>query len=1011
MAATAEITSTGLQPERKTSMSKLQDDNNPGLQVGSRHGRFTVERVLPVEPIQAFFYALVHEDTGARYVHVSRPDRENTFSVAFKTVPQDSTGVAHILEHTVLCGSRRYPVRDPFFSMLKRSLSTFMNAFTASDWTMYPFSTQNRKDFYNLMSVYLDAAFYPRLNELAFKQEGHRLEFEQAEDGGRRLTYKGVVYNEMKGAMSSPDQVMVRSLMNALYPDTTYRFNSGGDPEAIPSLTYEQLKAFHRRHYHPSNAFFYTYGDLPLTEHLDFIQEQVLDHFERIDPGTEVPSQPRWDKPRTAEYAYPLDRSEDAGKKYQACVAWLTADITDAFEVLVLTILEQVLMGNPASPLRRALIDSQLGSALCDGAGFDADNRDAMFVAGLKDVARGDDAKVESIVFDVLHKQVEQGVDPRLVEAAIHQIEFHRREVTNTPYPYGLKLMLAFSGPWFHGGDPVAILRFDKDLKRLRGELGRGKFLEAKIRQYFLDNAHRVRFTLVPDHELEEKQSRRVRTDLEKLQKQLTPEEAARITEDARRLKALQETHEDVSVLPTLEIADIPPDVIVVEPSAPYGPLAAEYYAQPTSGIFYFSAAAGCGNLEARLLPMVPFFCHALTQVGTRRRDYTEMARLIDTYTGGIGSAPQARTRPDVTGACVPFVTLSGKCLVRNQARMFDIITELAGQFSFEDTERLKNLLLEYRAALESMVVHNGHQLAISLASRTFSATAALSENWQGIHQLHFIKGITDGLSAATLAALSADLAAIAETVFARDNLKIALIGEDEALKQGADLGAALMAALARGAGGGFETAAVTPEPGLPREGWTTSSAVSFVAETFPVVRLDHPDSAVLAVISKLLRSLYLHREIREKGGAYGGFALYSPEAGIFSLASYRDPHIVATLNVYRGASDFLLSDSFEDEDIKEAVLQVCSEIDKPDPPGPAARKAFYRRIVGISDEMRRRFKQNLLGITRQQVRQAARTYFARGQGSHAVAVISGPEQLEEANRHLKSRPLKVAHI
>jgi Zn-dependent M16 (insulinase) family peptidase len=387
------------------------------------------------------------------------------------------------------------------------------------------------------------------------------------------------------------------------------------------------------------------------------------------------------------------------------------------------------------------------------------------------------------------------------------------------------------------------------------------------------------------------------------------------------------------------------------------------------------------------------------------------MARLIDTYTGGIGSIAQARTRPDTTGACIPFVTLSGKCLVRNQARMFDILAELAGQFSFEDTERLKNLLLEYRAALESMVIHNGHQLAISLASRAFSATAALSENWQGIHQLRFIKQVTEGLSAEALAALSADLAAIAETVFARDNLKMALIGEDEALKKGADLGNSLMQALGTGAGSGFQWAAVAPEPGLPREGWATSSAVSFVAETFPVVRLDHPDSAVLAVISKLLRSLYLHREIREKGGAYGGFALYSPEAGIFSFASYRDPHIAATLNVYRGAADFLLSDTVEDEDIKEAVLQVCSEIDKPDPPGPAARKAFYRRIVGISDEMRRRFKQNLLGITRQQVQQAAAAYLTRDHGPHAVAVISGSEQLEAANRRLKPLPLQVRRI
>ncbi len=988
------------------------DPVNAGLKAGQVYSGYRIVRMLPIASIDAFFYELEHQATGAHHIHVSRQDAENTFSVAFKTVPRDSSGVAHILEHTVLCGSKRFPVRDPFFSMLKRSLSTFMNAFTASDWTMYPFCTQNRKDFYNLMAVYLDAAFYPNLDELSFKQEGHRLEFEEDAHGRVRLAYKGVVYNEMKGAMSSPDQVMVRSLLNALYPDTTYRFNSGGDPEAIPRLTHDQLKAFHRRHYHPSNAFFYTYGDLPLADHLAVIDDRVLRHFRRIDPGTEVPSQPRWRAPKTAAYAYPVDAREDASGKYQACVAWLTADIVDSFEVLVLTVLEQVLLGNPASPLRRALIDSNLGSALCDGAGFDADNRDAMFVAGLKDVRADDDLRIEAIIFEVLQKLAAGGIDPGLVEAAIHQIEFHRREVTNTPYPYGLKLMLAFSGPWFHGGDPVAVLNFDADLKRLRDELAKGTFLEDRIRRHFLENLHRVRLVLAPDPELEKQRNAKVRAELEKIRHRLSADEAARIRQDAQRLAALLAAKEDISVLPTLEIDDIPPDVPAVAPAEPYGPAPADLYAQSTSGIFYLSVAAGCGGLDSRLVPLVPFFCHAVTQVGTRLHDYTEMARRIDAYTGGIVSASQARTRPDAAGSCVPFVTVNGKCLVRNQEPLFDIVGEIMGAFSFADTERLQSLLLEYRAALEAMVIHNGHRLAISLAARNFSATAALSETWQGIHQLQYIKQISDDLSGAALAALGEKLDAMARTIFARGNLKIALIGEEQSLRPGADLAAALDKSLAGDAtGGGFAAPGVTAQAGRPREGWSTSSAVAFVAEAFPAVRLDHADAAALAVISKLLRSLYLHREIREKGGAYGGFAIYSPEAGIFSLASYRDPHIVATLSVFRKAADFLASDRFTDEDIKEAVLQVCSEIDKPDPPGPAARKAFYRRIVGISDEMRRRFKKNLLAITRGRVQKAAQRYFARDHSLHGVAVIAGPAQLETANRKLGGQALAVKRI
>ena len=415
-------------------MNTNMDTNNPGLKTGARIDKYRINRIESLKEISSVFYELEHLSTGARHVHISNADAENTFSVAFKTVPRDSTGVAHILEHTVLCGSKRYAVRDPFFSMLKRSLSTFMNAFTASDWTMYPFSTQNTKDFYNLMGVYLDATFFPRLEKLSFKQEGHRLEIEN-DPTGNRLVYKGVVYNEMKGAMSSPDQVMVRSILKSLYPSSTYRYNSGGDPAEIPSLSYEQLKAFHRRHYHPSNAFFYTYGNLPLKDHLAFIEAQALNQFERIDPDTVVNSQPRWDHPQSVSYSYPFNPKEDDSQKCQICLAWLTADIQDTFDVLVLTLLEQILLGNSASPLRKALIDSALGSALCDGTGFDADNRDTLFVAGLKDVKQAAADKIEKIITEVFRDLVENGIDKTLIDSAIHQIEFHRKEITNTPSP------------------------------------------------------------------------------------------------------------------------------------------------------------------------------------------------------------------------------------------------------------------------------------------------------------------------------------------------------------------------------------------------------------------------------------------------------------------------------------------------------------------------------------------------------------------------------------------------
>jgi Zn-dependent M16 (insulinase) family peptidase len=996
-------------------MTKFVDARNSDFRQGEQVGNYTVKRVVALERIRSLFYDLEHNATGARHIHISNDDAENTFSVAFKTVPVDSTGVAHILEHTALCGSRRYPVRDPFFSMLKRSLSTFMNAFTASDWTMYPFATQNTKDFFNLLDVYLDAAFFPKLDELSFKQEGHRFEIEgsfNSDDPDRfQLAYKGVVYNEMKGAMSSPDQVMVRSIQKELYPSTTYHYNSGGDPAKIPSLTYQQLKEFHRRHYHPSNAFFYTYGNVPLADSLAAIENTALRQFERITPDTDVAAQPRWRKPRVASIPYPFNPNEDPTRKHQACVAWLVGDIKDAFQVLTLSLLEQVLLGNSAAPLRKALIDSELGSALCDGCGLDTDNRDTAFVAGLKDVEEGAAEKVEAIIFKTLTDLVKNGIDRQLIESAIHQIEFHRKEITNTPYPYGIKLLLAFTGPLLHGGDPVRILKFDDDLHKLRELMSREPFFENLIEKRLLKNAHRVRLTMVPDQKMEQKETRRVQNELEKVKKRLSPAGLEKIEQDSQALKRQQETKDDVSSLPTLEREDIPTTVPIVKESDCDRSTSTTLYRQTTSDIFYFAASAGTGSLPPELIPWAPFFCYALTRSGTAHHDYTEMARRIDAYTGGVGLATHARTRYDQDGNCLPFISLNGKCLVRNQEKMFDIIQEFVADFDLSDHSRLTSLLKEYRAALQSMIVHNGHRLAISVASRNLSPARALSESWSGIHQLKTIKELTDDLSSQKLNALVQDLTEIGRHVFVRQNFQMALIGEEDQLTAGSAAAEKIFQQLADGRSDGFGSPRMRLPDDTPREGWSTSTAVSFVALTFETARMTHADGPALAVISKILRSMYLHREIREKGGAYGGFAIYNPEDGLFGFGSYRDPHIVATLKAYAAAAEFIRGGSYTDEDVKEAILQVCSEIDKPDPPGPAARKAFYRKIVSLSDDIRTQFKTRLLSLKRRDIRQAADKYFGPQCERGSVAVISNEEKLKEANQQLTDQPLKLYQI
>jgi presequence protease len=1003
-------------------MNNHEDNNNYELKEGDKISGYALKRIVELKEIDSVFYDLEHMKTGAKHVHIANNDKENTFSVAFLTTPSDSTGVAHILEHTALCGSKKYPVKDPFFSMIKRSLNTFMNAFTASDWTMYPFSTQNRKDFYNLMEVYLDAAFFPRLTELSFMQEGHRMEIigdikniDLKNRDSFDLEYKGIVYNEMKGAMSSSSQVMIRSLLNALYPSTTYSYNSGGDPAVIPDLTYKQLLEFHKRYYHPSNAFFYTYGDIPLKSNLDFINDKVLNNFIGIDPDTAVPSQPRWKEPREVSYPYPIAKDEDPSKKYQFCLAWLLGDIKDSYEILLCTILEQILLGNSASPLRKALIDSELGSALCDGAGFDSDNRDTMFTCGLKDIKKSSVEEIETIIFNTLNDLADKGIDKKFIESAIHQIEFHRKEVTNIPYPYGIKLLLSFSGSWFHGGKPEEVLLFDTVLERLKKDLSTDFFLENKIREYFINNTHMVNLTLVPDQTMEDTKNREINNQLKRAKKELSDKDIKKIYNDTIALKNLQEDDENISCLPTLELEEIPPNVLSVKTTDPYDQCPAVCYKQPTSGINYFVSAAGAADIPGSLLPYVPFFSTAFSKMGSKKHDYAEMAQLIDTYTGGIGLSSSARTRYDEQGECVPIISFTGKCLKRNQDKMFDIIKELICEYDFSDLSRLKKLLFEYRAGMENTIIQNGHVFALSLASRNFSTTCAMDEKWHGISQVRMIKSLVDQLQNnngdGILKDFSDNLTKIPQHLFFSSNYKMALISEEESLPSLIENSRKIHDCLEKKEINGFGSPDLIPGNDLPIEGWSTSSSVSFVASCFKTVRMEHEDAPALSLISKILRSMYLHREIREKGGAYGGFSMYKPENGLFCFASYRDPHIINTLKVFDNATSFITSGKFSNLDVKEAILQICSEIDKPDTPGTSAVKAFFRSVVSLTDEVRNSFKERLLRINRDNIIEVAEKYFGSDTSERSIAVISSEEKLKKAKSELKDREMKLYKI
>lgn len=976
----------------------------PGQQLSG----FVVDRIDEIPAIQARMIRLHHEKTGARYMHLERADSNRLFGAAFRTPPEDSTGVAHILEHTALCGSQRYPVRDPFFSMLKRSLNSFMNAMTASDWTLYPFASQNHKDFDNLLSIYLDAAFFPNLTERDFSQEGHRLEFSEMENPASPLVHKGVVYNEMKGAMSDPSSLLSRRLSRALYPTTTYHYNSGGEPADIPNLSWQQLRDFHARYYHPSNAWCYSYGDLDLPELLAKVDSQALDLFERIEPDSHVPAETRFAAPQQVRESYPLDAGENPQGRSMVQLAWLTCDIDDSVERLGLSLLATLLLGNPSTPLYKALIDSGLGANLCPGSGFQDDNRTTCFAAGLQGTDPDKLPQIEALILATLKKVAEEGFSPERIEGAIHRLEFSNREVTGDSYPYGLLLLMRMLGPWLHGGEPLAALDFDAQLLELRKKLAAGPYLQTLLRRWLIDNPHRVTLLLAPDQELRAQEDRALDEKLAKLAAGLDSAQKQKIIDQAKALQKSQEEEEDLSCLPTLELTDIEksePAVALREEALAGGTLI--FCDQPTNGIGFVALNLPLDSIPSEFLLLLPIFSGLLTQVGTENYTYTELAQQIEAVSGGIGARTSLLEDPQDNLKFTASFEVKAKALKRNAAPLCELLAEIMTGVDFSDIGRIRQVLDQMRISLTNSVPASGHSYAARAAAAHLSPAARLRELWSGLEQVSLIQKLA-AQTDEELRETAAKLQQIAGLLFRRSGLQAALTAS-------ADQYASFQAPLAKLLQRLPEQAAAASEPAplaqVPqRQGWIFSVPVSYVTRVFAAPAYSHPDSAALTVLAKLLRAEYLHREIREKGGAYGGLAGYNPEAGLFLLLSYRDPHLERTLDVYADAIAWAAGGQFNDQAVKESILSVFSALDQPLSPAGNGSREFANRRQGMTLKMRNQMRMNLLAVDREQLIAVVQRWLA-GESRSAIAVLSGEEALNAYNAAHPEQALELKRL
>jgi len=963
---------------------------------------FILREERPVDALHLTVQSFVHKVTGAEHYHLAADNPENVFLVGFRTAPHDSTGVAHILEHTVLCGSRRFPVRDPFFMMLRRSLNTFMNAFTSSDWTAYPFASQNRKDYFNLLEVYLDAVFFPRLAELDFAQEGHRLEFVDPADAHSPLQIKGVVYNEMQGAMASPVSFLWQGVAQHLFPTSTYRFNSGGDPEVIPCLTHARLLEFHRRNYHPSNAFFLTFGDLPAARLQEVFEEKALREF-KAEPGApfRVAPEKRLKAPLVVRESFPCESSgkDEADDRSHVLMAWLLPVEGDFFSLIEAHLLAAVLLDNSSSPLLDALESSDLGRAPSPLCGLDDDHKELVFCCGLEGCGAKSGPLVEELIMSTLERVAREGVPLEQIEAVLHQLELQRREIGGDGYPYGLQLLLSAFPAVVHGGDVVERLNIDPVLVELRQKIGNPGYLSGLLQRFLLGNPHRLRLTMVPDPELAGRREAALQARLAARLRAMDEIRRQGLVKRAAALAARQQSVDDPEILPRVGLADVPEKLPIPEGQRVAAKLPLTCFAEGTNGLVYQQAVFALPKLSDEMLDLLPDFCACLTELGCGVFDYRQTQAWQARVSGGIGAHYKVRAEIDDNARVRGFFVLSGKALRRNHACLTELLCQTMAAARFDELDHLRDIMAQNLAHQEQQVTASGHLLAMQAASAGCSPVAALNHRVHGLAGLVQLKQLFRELSrdGAALTRFAERLAALHRQLL-QAAPQFLLVGE-------AEREASLVRELQEGwcgfaaAGRDFVDFSLPLKPFRVRQVWTIDTKVNFCAKAYPTVPIAHPDAAPLAVLGGFLRNGYLHRAIREEGGAYGGGAGHDSLSAAFRFYSYRDPRLLETLDDFEASLQWLQEGKHELRNVEEAILGVVSQIDKPGSPAGRAKKAFYDELFGRSPEFLREYRRRVLAVGLDDLRRVAALYLKPE--AAGIAVLTGARPARQVSEKL----------
>ena len=923
---------------------------------------FTVLSKAQMSEVDGTATLFEHTLTRAQILSVVNHDENKCFGVSFRTPPSDSTGVAHIMEHSVLCGSAKYPVKEPFVELLKGSLQTFLNAFTFPDKTCYPVASANLQDFYNLIDVYLDAVFHPKITENIFRQEGWHIE---ALTGDSKWTYKGVVFNEMKGAYSSPDSLLSEHSQQILFPDMLYSLDSGGDPERIPDLTYEAFKAFHENYYHPSNARFFFWGDDPEEQRLEIIRNQLAGVGYRA-VNSEIPLQKPFSTPRKREVAYAAGNAE---QKCMFTVNWLLGERGDVHEALQMEMLSHILQGMPGSPLERALISSGLGEETT-GCGLETDLRQMYYSVGLKGIKEEDVPRAETVIFDTLAALVRDGIPKETVEAAVNSAEFSYRESNTGSFPRGLAAMVQALSTWLYDGDPLAALAWEAPLAEIKRRLAQGeRVFEQLIENRFLNNQHRGTVVLLPDLNLGARREEKEAARLEALHSASTGEQRARFVQETQELQKAQMTPdspEALATIPALGVSDLPRNNQIIPETRLELPCTCLSHEQPTQGIAYVSLLLPLTAVPDRLLPLLPLFLRTITEIGTSKHDYVTLGERIAAKTGGVHAGMAVGTEFG-TGALYRYFSLGGKVVYDKLEDLFDLFQEvLLCPLSDRkiSLERIGQMLLETKAQLEESMQSAGHAVVSTRLGARYSLHGAIAERTGGVSYLNSVRNYVR-LFEEEPDRLLDDLAVLRSAIVGAENAIVSCTAEEKGLSGIYTRARDLVGLLPRTPVQLAEKCDVPAMNTLPKaEALITPARIHYVGKSVNLYSQGWRYHGSASVILRYLRMGYLWETVRVRGGAYGAFCSLDRVLGTLRCVSYRDPNTVETLEAYDQMAHFLKNFTPDTNQLAQAIVGAVGDLDTYRLPSARGAVALGHTLSKDTEEQRQRMREEMLATS-----------------------------------------------